>query len=93
LSLTLDWNHAQPVAGVLWGAGISALKSDWAASPYTFDGRQDLQLVAQISAELSSVSVYGYSPVLNLSYATNASNIDVYDSETLGIGISIRSRF
>ena len=39
------------------------------------------------------VSIYGFSPVLNISYATNASNIDLYDSRTLGVGLSIRSRF
>ena len=93
LSLSLDWSHAKPVLGTIWGAGISAEQSDWALSPYTADGRHDLQLVAQISAELSAVSVYGFSPVLNISYATNASNIDLYDSATFGVGISFRSRF
>jgi len=93
LSLSLNWNHAQPVLGTIWGAGLSARQSNWAQSPYDPEGRHDLQLVAQISAELSVVSIYGFSPVLNISYATNTSNIDLYDSRTLGVGLSIRSRF
>ena len=90
LSLSLNWNHAQPVLGTIWGAGLSAQQSHWAQSPYDPSGRQDLQLVAQISAELSVVSIYGFSPVLNISYATNTSNIDLYDSRTLGVGFRIK---
>lgn len=93
LGLSLNWNHAQPVAGTIWGAGLSVQQSHWAQSPYDPTGRQDLELVAQISAELSVVSIYGFSPVLNISYATNTSNIDLYDSRTFGVGVSIRSRF
>ena len=93
----MDWNHAQPVMGVLWGAEVLALKSDWPEYPFSDmesgPGRHDLQLVGAISAVLNAVSIYGYSPVLNFSYATNTSNIALYDSRTLGIGISIRSRF
>ena len=93
LNLSADWTHAAPVLGVQWSAGLSGTKSDFAQSPYTLDGRHDLQLVAEVSAVLTAVSIYGYSPVLNLSYATNTSNIDLYDSRTLAVGISIRSRF
>jgi tetratricopeptide (TPR) repeat protein len=97
VNLALDFTHAAPVAGAQWSAGVSALKADWADSLYddalTGQGRHDLQLVAEVSALLTSVTVYGYSPVVTFSYSTNSSNIDLYDSRSLGVGISIRSRF
>ena len=89
----LGWQAAEPVAGISLAASLGLQWSDYAASPYTADGRQDLRLAASLAATLDKVSYLGFSPVLSLDLSRNESNVALYDSETIGLSLTVKSRF
>lgn len=92
-TINLGWQASEPVAGLGLGASLSARVADYDASPYTTNGRHDTRLSASLTATLHNVSYLGFSPVLSLDLARNDSNVAVYDTETLGLSLTVKSRF
>lgn len=92
-SLGLGWQGSHPVAGVSLGAAISVRVSDYAASPYRALGRQDVHWQASVQATVNKMTYLGFAPVLSLDVARNDSNVALYDTQTLGLSLSIASRF
>ncbi len=92
-TLGLGWRTSHPVAGVSLGANVSVQASDYAASPYTSVGRQDLHWQASLQATVNKMTYLGFAPVLSLDFARNDSNVALYDTQTLGLGLSVASRF
>ena len=92
-TLSLDWQARHPVAGFALGAGLSLRGADYGRSLYSGHGRQDVRWAASLSATLDQITYLGFSPVLSLEFARNNSNISLYDTQTVGIGLSVRSRF
>lgn len=93
LGATLDWQHAKPVLGMGLAASIGVSRSDYRMSSFTADGRHDVLLTASLSATLNKIGYLGYSPVLSITYARNASNIPFDDTQTFGLSLSVKSRF
>lgn len=93
VELTLGWQAARPVAGLGLGASLSGRLADYDASPFTLDGRHDRRLGLSVSATFQNLSYLGYSPVLTLDMARNDSNVTRYETETVGLSVSFRSRF
>lgn len=92
-ALQLGWQAAEPVAGLGLGASLSARIADYAISPYTSNGRHDRRLSGSLTATLQRLTYLGFSPVLALDVARNVSNVALYDTETVGISLSVKSRF
>ena len=92
-ALQLGWQAAKPVAGLALGASLSARVADYDASPYTANGRHDRRLSGSLTATLQRQTYLGFSPVLSLDVARNTSNVALYETETLGISLSVKSRF
>ena len=93
VALRLAWQAAAPVAGIGLGASVSLQMAGYDMSPYTANGRQDQRLGGSLTATLQRLSYLGFSPVLSLDVARNASNVALYDTETIGISVSVKSRF
>lgn len=83
----LDWQAAQDLAGL----GLSAYLGIGGAEYGS--GRREGRLSARLEAEVNRLSWLGFAPVLSLSWTRSNSNVLIYDSETLGVGLTIRSRF
>jgi tetratricopeptide (TPR) repeat protein len=94
LSATFSYDIGRPLMGVIWSGTLGATFETYPYSPFSATlSRQDTGLSLGLSAEVGTVSVYGFSPVITLAYALTNSNVDLYDTKSLGIGISVRSRF
>lgn len=66
---------------------------DFPVSPYTTTGREDLS--ARLGAEFLfyKVDYWGFAPVLTIEQNTRASDVDLYDSDTLSVKLGVRSVF
>lgn len=93
VNLGLDWAKAEPVKGVLIGAGLSAEWRDYADFPLTLSGRTDTKVGAQVSATFTKVDYMGFSPTVTLSASRANSNIPWYDTTEYGLSVGIRSSF
>ncbi len=93
VALRLGWQAAEPIAGIGLGASVAVQMADYDLSPFTATGRQDHRLSGSLTATLHRLSYLGFSPVLALDVARNVSNVALYDSETAGISLSVKSRF
>lgn len=89
----LDWVRAKPVWGAGLSLGLSAEMRDYDHSPFDPDGRQDVRLGTQMSVALNGLDYMGFVPVVTLQAQKVQSNVPLYRSDTVGIGITIRSRF
>lgn len=92
-TLALGWQAKAPIMGLDLGASLSLRGADYAASPYTATGRQDLRWAASLSAQVEKISYMGFAPVLSLDFARNDSNVSLYDTQTIGVSLSVKSRF
>lgn len=93
LRLQLDLDRAKPVLGAKLSLGLWAEARDFDRSRYSTDGRQDTGFGAELSLAFDKVDYMGFIPVMTLSGSTNESNISLYDSQSFGLGFSIRSKF
>lgn len=91
--ITLDYARAAPVLGVALAGSLGIEARDYPTSPYTSDGRQDLRLSAGLTATLTKIDYMGFSPVLSVSVQQAQSNVSIYNTETVGFGLSVRSNF
>ena len=64
--------------------------ANYALLPCSPDGRQDVRWAARVSATVNQTTCLGFSPVVALEFARNHSNTSRYDTQTLGIGLSVR---
>ncbi len=92
-TLSLGWQANTSVKGFDLSGSVSLRGANYAASPYTADGRQDLRWTARLTASVDRLSYLGFTPVLSLELARNTSNVALYDTQTLGLGLSVKSRF
>jgi tetratricopeptide (TPR) repeat protein len=84
--MSLDWQAAEKVAGFGLGASVGVTGARYAS------GRRDGRLRASLEAEFPT-SFAGFAPVLSLDWSRGNSNVLVYDTESLGLGLTLRSRF
>ncbi|WP_231592744.1 hypothetical protein [Pelagovum pacificum] len=60
---------------------------------YLFDRRVDTRYTARVEVPVPQVELYGFRPVFNVEHSRQLSNVNRFDTETTGAGISIRSAF
>lgn len=90
---SLDWVRAKPVFGTQISAGLSVETSRYSASLYALNGRDDVTVAANVSMAFKDIDYMGFIPVLNLEAQRTDSNVSLYQSDTLGLGLSIQSKF
>lgn len=56
-------------------------------------GRQDERVFARIEAAFEGWTVAGFAPVVSLDAARSDSNVSRFDTESLGLGVTLRSTF
>lgn len=91
--LRLDWTKRDPVLGARFSAGIWGEWRDYARADYTPGGRQDQIFGTELSMTFDTIDYMGFVPVMTLSASRNGSNVALYESENLGLGLSVRSKF
>ncbi|MFZ1468760.1 MAG: surface lipoprotein assembly modifier [Paracoccaceae bacterium] len=93
LRLDVDWTRRKPVLAAEMTLGVWAEMRDFSQSRYSADGRTDHGLGVDLSLAFETVDYMGFIPVVTLSASRTSSNISLFDSENLGVGFSIRSKF
>ena len=94
LSLGVDYDLAQPVAGVGLGFSVTAARD----YDYDFDlrflaNRVDNSLTARVDATLTDFEYFGFQPVVSVEARAVESNVDRYDQRTVSLGFDFRSSF
>ncbi len=93
LGASLDWARAKPLWQTRLSAGFSVEAADYGTSLYALDGRHDVAIAANIGFAFQQIDYMGFIPVLSLQAQHTKSNIELYQSNTLGIGVSVQSKF
>ena len=86
-TLSLDWRADQPVMGVNLGASAAVRFAGYAS------GREDRRVSLGLSGSVQGLSYLGFSPVLSLDAARNTSSNSRFNTDTVGIGLSLTSSF
>ena len=89
----ISYRKAKPLAGMglEFGLNISHRRHDVFA--FSADGQTGGEARAHIAARLENLDYYGFVPVLKLEAAKRTSNIPLYESESLGLSLGVRSAF
>ncbi|MFN3845633.1 MAG: surface lipoprotein assembly modifier [Paracoccaceae bacterium] len=93
LRTDLGWTKAKPVFGAGLSASLGIEARDYARSALSPTGREDVSLRARASLSLEKLDYMGFMPVISVEAERTRSNIALYRSQSLGVGVSIRSKF
>lgn len=85
--LSLDWQAGRNLAGIGLSAHLGVTGANYQS------GREDGRLRASLEAEVTRASWLGFAPVVSVNWSRGNSNLVIHDTETLGLGLTIRSRF
>lgn len=91
--MRLDWDKGTPVLGAALSLGLWAETRDYDRSRYSDEGREDMSWGGEVSVAFEKIDYMGFMPVMKIEAQRTESNIGLYDSETLGMSLSIRSKF
>lgn len=94
MTAEFDYTLGKPLAGIKWSATMAGEVAAYGVSPFSATGdRDDLSITLGLTGELTTMSIYGFSPVVTVTGRATNSNVDLYDTRSLGVGLSFRSRF
>jgi hypothetical protein len=92
--LSLNYRTDKPVIGPFTLSGsINAERRIYDSSSYSVDGRQDTRGSLSLTLGMPEWNYYGFAPALTFEASQTSSNINIYDTQDLGIRISIESAF
>lgn len=85
--ITLQWQAGSPVIGLGLGASLSAHHALYA------NQRADNGYAAGLTATVNRITYLGFSPVVSVDVAHNGSTVPWFTSDTVAVGLSLKSRF
>lgn len=85
--ITLQWQGGQPVMGLGLGASLSAHHALYA------NQRADSGYAIGLTATINRITYLGFSPVVAFDVAHNGSTVPWFTSDTVAVGLSLKSRF
>lgn len=92
-SLTLGWTKAEAVLGTGVSASLGVTDADYDLSRFTSNGRHDLTVEAQLDLAFERMDYMGFIPVMSIEAENTRSNVALNQSQSVGVGFSIRSSF
>lgn len=93
VSAAVTYSLGQPMAGGQLSASAEIGLRDYTAPLYSPEIRQDRSVGVTISYLASSLDWFGFAPTFDLFAERNMSNVSLFDTETLGLRIGVRSTF
>ena len=85
--LLVYWQARQPVVGLGLAANLSARYTLYA------NAREDTHYGVGMSATINRATFLGFAPVVSLDVAHNDSTVPWFSSDTVALGLSVKSRF
>lgn len=93
LSLTGALRFFKTPLGTDIGLSLSYVARDYRQPVPFFGTRRDRTTTLGLDVTLQEQNYYGFAPTLGISASSTASSVDLYDSETIGIRLGLRSVF
>lgn len=93
VAFELGYDLSKPVAGALLGFDMRVEGRDYELSPYSADGREDVELNLGMSVFLPQYDYMGFAPEVGIHARRTNSNVTLYDVRELGMSVSLRSTF
>lgn len=93
LQASLGWTMAKPLANVQISAGLDVEHRNYDNAPLSADGRTDLTLRGHASFAFQQLDYMGFVPVLSINADRTRSNLAINRSQSVGVGLSIKSAF
>ncbi len=93
LAVSAGLDLARPVLGMQLSMGMTASVKDHDRSALSAAGRHDEELALRVTADFPAVDYYGFIPSATVSAARTRSDIDLYDTNEVGLEIGFRSAF
>lgn len=92
-ALSASYRMAKPVGPAQLEFGLTVSEKHHDASSLTPDGRDERTVEARVTAALPEMDFYGFMPTVTLNAERTDANIDLYETETYGIQLGVRSAF
>jgi len=89
----LRYALAEPIGPAQLEFGLRFGDKDHSRSDYSGDGRQERSLEATITAAFLDLDYYGFIPTVTMRFERTEANLDIYETESLGIQLGVRSAF
>lgn len=93
MSADMNWSKADPIFGLGVSAELGVETRNYARAVLSSNGREDISISAQANLSLQKLDYMGFMPMFSLNAERTRSNIPLYRSQSLGVGLSIRSKF
>ncbi|OCX60939.1 hypothetical protein BFP70_15815 [Thioclava sp. SK-1] len=93
VALDLGYRLGAPVKGVSLDLGLGLTHRMHPDFPFMRDGQSDTSADAHLSATFSQVDYFGYVPVVTLNARKSIADVPLYESESLGVSVGLRSAF
>lgn len=87
------YSLAKPVGPTALEFGLSFADKRHDRSGLTADGRQEKSVTASVTAAFPELDFYGFIPTITLEAERTDANLNLYETESLGLQIGIRSAF
>lgn len=87
------YSLGKPVGPTELEFGLAFAEKRHDRSGLTADGRQESTVKASVTAAFPRLVYYGFIPTVTLEAARTDANLDLYETESLGLQIGIRSAF
>lgn len=84
---------AQPLFGATAQFGLGLRTRGYDVSLHSADGRRDEEIRADATFVFKQVDYHGFNPTLTIFGARKSSNIDLFESNNLGVNFGIQSAF
>jgi tetratricopeptide (TPR) repeat protein len=91
--LRADWSPGREVLGGRLALGAFVEMRDYDRSRYAAGGREDVTLGGDIGLTFIRADYMGFVPVMSLGWQETRSNVDLYDSRMIGLGLRVQSKF
>ena len=92
-ALSMRYSLAEPVGPAKLEFGLTVGDKTHDRSNLTSDGRKDRSVEASITAALPDLDYYGFIPTVTLRMERTDANIDIYETESFGLQLGVRSAF
>ncbi|MCR8723038.1 surface lipoprotein assembly modifier [Frigidibacter sp. ROC022] len=93
VTLRLDYDFAKPVMGVQFGLNAAVGGRRFPTSVFTAGARLDHEYSLGVSAVLTEIQYFGFSPRFDVLLNRTESNDDLYDRNDLGLRVGLQSSF
>ena len=92
-SIGAVYSIARPIGPAQLEFGLTASEKHHDRSNLTADGRTERRVEARVTAALPDVEFYGFVPTVTLRAERTDANLDIYETESLGLQLGVRSAF